>query len=136
MINLCDKNIVLFDGVCNLCTAGVQLIVRHDRRKLFWFASLQSNTGQEILRHFGMSSGVFNSFLLVEHGVVHSRSTAALRMAKYLGGGWKLLYVLTIIPPFIRDAVYDWIARKRYDWFGRKNECWLPTPEQGARFLD
>ena len=128
--------IILFDGVCNLCNSSVQFILKRDRKKLFHFGSLQGKAGQEYLRRFNLPTDNFNSFMLVENGKLYTRSTGALRMLKHLGGGWSLLYAFIIIPRFIRDAVYNWIAKNRYKWFGKQEACWLPTPELKERFLD
>lgn len=76
------------------------------------------------------------SFLLIENGQVYHRSTAALRVCRYLGGGWPLCYALLIIPRFIRDGVYNFIARHRYRWFGRRDHCMIPTPDIRERFLE
>ncbi|HVM86633.1 MAG TPA: thiol-disulfide oxidoreductase DCC family protein [Puia sp.] len=131
-----NKKIVLFDGVCNLCNRSVQFIIRHDKKNQFLFGSLQGRYGQECLKKFNMPSDTFNSFMLIEGDKIYSRSSGALRMLKYLGIGWQLFYGLIIIPKFIRDGVYNFIARHRYKWFGKKEECWVPTPELKARFLD
>jgi predicted DCC family thiol-disulfide oxidoreductase YuxK len=131
-----NRPIVFFDGVCNLCSRGVQFIIRHDKKKKFLFASLQGNKGQETLHRFKLPSHFLNSFIVVEDDKVYTRSAAALRVAKQLGGGWSLLYALIIIPPFIRNALYDLVARNRYKWFGKKEECWVPTAELRERFID
>lgn len=131
-----NKPIVLFDGVCNLCDRSVQFIIRRDRNKRFLFASLQGKKGHELLRHFNLPVNDFHSFILVEGDKIYTRSTGALRILRELGGGWKLLYGLIILPRFIRDAVYNWVARNRYKWYGRKEECPVPTPELRERFLD
>jgi predicted DCC family thiol-disulfide oxidoreductase YuxK len=128
-------NIILFDGVCNLCNRSVQFIIKRDKKKLFRFASLQGETGQEILRRFGLPADDLNSFIFLENDKIYTRSTGALRMLKALGGGWKLLYGFIIVPRFIRDAVYNWIARNRYKWYGKKDECMIPTPALKERFL-
>lgn len=130
------KSIVLFDGVCNLCNSSVQFILKRDRRERFVFASLQSNKGQEILRRFELPTSNFNSFILVDNGKIYTRSSAALRMLKLLGGGWQFFFAFIIIPPFIRNAIYNLIARNRYKWFGKKESCWIPTPELRERFLE
>lgn len=130
-----DQPIVLFDGVCNLCTRSVQFIIRRDKKKQFRFASLQGDTGQSILQQFDLPLDDFNSFILFENGKLYTRSNSALRVARRLSGGWKLLYGLMIIPPFIRNAAYNFIARNRYKWFGRKEECMIPTPDVKERFL-
>jgi predicted DCC family thiol-disulfide oxidoreductase YuxK len=128
--------IVLFDGVCNLCNRSVQFLLKRDRRKQFLFASLQGKTGQEILKKFSLPANDFNSFILIEGDELYTRSTAVLRILRKLGGAWALLYVFIIIPPFIRNPVYNFIARNRYKWFGKKEECWVPTPELKQRFLE
>lgn len=131
-----EKPVVLFDGVCNLCNRSVQFIIKRDKKKRFLFASLQGKTGQEILRQFNLPANDFNSFLILEKNKIYTRSTGALRMLKLLGGGWKLLYGLIIVPKFIRNAVYNWIARNRYNWYGKREECMVPAPELKERFLD
>lgn len=131
-----ENPIVFFDGVCNLCNRSVQFIIKRDRKKKFLFASLQGQKGQEILKRFHLPADDFNSFILFENDKIYTRSTAALRMLKLLGGGWKLLYVFILVPKFIRDAVYNRIAKNRYKWFGKREECMIPTPELKNRFLD
>jgi predicted DCC family thiol-disulfide oxidoreductase YuxK len=128
--------VVLFDGVCNLCNRAVQFIIKRDRNNRFRFASLQGKYGQDVLKKFNLPADDFNSFILIEGDKVYIRSTAALRMLKQLGRGWQLLYAFIIIPPFIRNAVYNWIARNRYKWYGKREECMIPTPELKERFLD
>lgn len=131
------KSLVLFDGVCNLCNASVQFLIRRDPRgEKFQFASLQSAKAQEVLAQAHYPAGQLNTVLLVEGGKVYGRSTAALRLARKLPGLWPLLYGFIIVPPFIRDAVYNFIARNRYRWFGRQESCMIPTPELRNRFLD
>lgn len=127
---------MLFDGVCNLCSGSVQFILKRDKKNQFLFGSLQGDYGQEMLRKYQLPANEFNSFMLIEGEKLYTKSSGALRMLKHLGGAWALLYVLIIVPKFIRDAVYNLVARNRYRWFGKKNECWLPRPEWKARFLD
>lgn len=128
-------HIVLFDGVCNLCSASVQWILSHDPEGRFHFASLQSNRGKEILKSHGLPEQGYKSFVLVHRGRVYTRSTAALAVVKQLKGPVSWFYLFIVVPPFIRDAFYDFIARNRYQWFGRQNECWVPRPEWKSRFL-
>jgi len=128
--------IILFDGVCNLCNAGIQSVIKKDKKKKFRFASLQGEKGQALLREFNLAGPHLDSFVLIEGDKAYTRSTAALRIAKLTGGFWKILYGLIIVPRFIRDAVYNMIARNRYKWFGKKDECMIPTPELRDRFLD
>jgi predicted DCC family thiol-disulfide oxidoreductase YuxK len=130
-----DKPVILFDGVCNLCSGTVQFILKRDKEKKFLFASLQSGYGQNILNRFALPTNTFNSFILFEHGKIFTRSTAALKMFSQLKG-WKWVKLFWIVPKFIRDAVYNLIAKNRYKWFGKKDECWIPTSELRARFLD
>jgi len=106
--------IILFDGVCNLCSSAVQFVIKHDSQQKFKFASLQSDVAKSILHDFAAVSTSFNSVILVEEGNVYYRSTAALRIAKRLSFPYNLLYAFIIVPPFIRNAVYDYIAKNRY----------------------
>jgi predicted DCC family thiol-disulfide oxidoreductase YuxK len=130
-----DK-IVLFDGVCNLCNRSVQFILKKDKRKQFRFASLQGSFGQTVLKKYNLPADNFNSFLLLENEIIYTRSTAALRLFRHLGGGWQLFYVFIILPKLLRDSIYEWIARNRYKWFGKRSECMIPGPDVRNRFLD
>lgn len=127
--------VLLFDGVCNLCNASVQWILTHDARGTFRFAALQSDAGQSLLRRFGLDQVRFDSVILVEGDRIFMRSDAPLEIARRLGGLWTLAYGLKVIPRFLRDGVYNWIARNRYRWFGRREACMLPRPEWKERFL-
>ncbi len=127
--------IILFDGICNLCNGAVQFIIKHDPEKKFLFTSLQSEAGQQLLKEYKLPSENFNSFLLLQDDTILSKSTAALKVARQLKSAWKLLYIFIIVPKFIRDALYSYIATNRYKWFGKKDDCMIPTPELQARFL-
>lgn len=127
--------IVLFDGVCNLCSGSVQFILKRDPEARFRFASLQSEVGQTIQAEHGLDSGALSSVLLLEDGRLYRESAAALRIARHLPGAWKLLAAFKIVPRPIRDGLYRLIARNRYRWFGKSETCWLPTPELRGRFL-
>lgn len=131
-----DQPVILFDGVCNLCNSSVQFVLRRDKKKQFLFGSLQGIYGQDVLKEQNMPADNLHSFILKENNVIYTKSTAALRVLKILGGGWKLLYIFVIVPKFIRDGVYGFIAQNRYRWFGKKEECWVPTPEWKSRFLE
>lgn len=128
--------IVLFDAVCKFCDASVNFILDRDRGGRVRFAALHSPAGQRLLRRFGLPTEQFNSLVLVEGRRCWQRSTAALRIARYLDGLWPLAAVLLAVPPFMRDAAYDLVARNRYNWFGTLDACRVPTPETRARFLD
>ena len=131
-----NKPVLLFDGVCNLCNGVVQFVIQRDPNARFKFSSLQSNTGQELLKKFKLPTTDFESFVLVEGDRYYKKSTAALRLLKKLGRGWQLLYMFIIIPSPIRDFFYSLVANNRYKIFGRTDECWIPTPDLRARFLD
>ena len=128
-------HLLLFDGVCNLCNASVDLVMRNDSKRRFRFASLQSDVGQRILRDQGFSQTEFESVIYVRNGVLHTKSGAALRIAARLDGLWPILAVFLLIPPFLRDPVYAWIARNRYAWFGKRETCRVPTDEERSLFL-
>jgi predicted DCC family thiol-disulfide oxidoreductase YuxK len=126
---------VLFDGVCNLCNGAVRFIVRRDPAGRFRFAPLQSEAGRAALREAGAPAGELESIVLIEAGHAHFRSAAALRIARGLRFPWPLLALGLAIPPFLRDPLYDFIARRRYRWFGRRESCELPSPALKDRFL-
>ena len=125
--------IILFDGVCNFCDASVQFIIKRDPHGYFQFASIQSEVGQELLTQYQVPA--VDSLILIENGNVFVKSTAALKIARRLNGGWPLAYSAIIVPPLIRHALYDVVAKNRYKWFGKKDACMLPTKEQRKRFL-
>jgi predicted DCC family thiol-disulfide oxidoreductase YuxK len=127
--------VILFDGVCNLCNNSVQFVISHDPEGRFRFAALQSASGQSLLRERHLDPETFTSIVLIMNGRVYQRSRAALEIARRLSGLWPLIYAFIIVPPFVRDWVYDWIAANRYKWFGKRNECMIPTPELRSRFL-
>ncbi|MEO8066965.1 MAG: thiol-disulfide oxidoreductase DCC family protein [Flavobacteriales bacterium] len=127
--------LLLFDGVCNLCTGVVQFVIKRDKSQRFRFASLQSSVGENFLQENKMPTDEFASFVYLRDGKVLMRSDAALNIARDIGGLWTLAYGFVIIPRFLRDAVYNWVARNRYRWFGKTDVCMLPTPELKARFV-
>lgn len=130
-----DKPVILYDGVCNLCNKSVQFILKRDKEKIFLFASLQSAYGQKLLQDFNLLADNFNSFILYQDEKIFSKSAGALKMLSQLKG-WKWMKIFWIVPKFIRDAVYNWVAKNRYKWFGKKDECMVPTPDLKERFLD
>lgn len=130
------KPVLLFDGVCNLCTGSVQFIISRDPNARILFASLQSETGKKLLETHQLPANQLKSLVFIEKGKTYTRSTGALRASRYLKGLWPLLYGLIIVPPFIRNMVYDWVGKNRYKWFGEKTECWIPTPDLRKRFID
>ena len=127
--------IILFDGVCNLCNSSVNFIIDNDKRNIFKFASLQSETGSELMKKHNLTSKDIDSVILIDADRAYIKSDAALRIAAELGGIYKLISYLRFIPKFIRDFFYDIIAKNRYRWFGKKDSCRIPTPELKSKFL-
>jgi len=127
--------VLLFDGVCNLCNASVQWVLKRDRKGIFRFAALQSEAGRALLRQSGLSSENFDTVVLVDGDRVFTRSDAALEIVRRIGGPWSLLGIFRIVPRPLRNAVYDWVARYRYRWFGKTQSCMIPQPEWAKRFI-
>ncbi|MFK8164964.1 MAG: thiol-disulfide oxidoreductase DCC family protein [Lewinella sp.] len=128
--------ILFFDGVCNLCNGAVQWFITRDKSERLRFASLQSDLAQELLPAAGVDPSSLSSLVLLEGGKAYSKSTGALRATGHLGGIWSpLASTLSLFPRFIRDGVYDLIAKYRYQWFGKEEACMLPRPEWKHRFV-
>ena len=130
-----NKAIILFDGVCNLCNASINFIINHDTKNYFLFTPLQSEQGIELLRKFNLDNNQLESLVLIENNRIYLKSTAALRVAKHLNKLYSLLYLFIILPPFIRNGIYEYIARNRYKWFGKKEVCMIPNEEIKSRFI-
>jgi predicted DCC family thiol-disulfide oxidoreductase YuxK len=130
-----NERIIFFDGVCNLCNSTVDFLISRDTKRHFRYASLQSDAGQAMLRKHNLPTSEFGSFLYLDGDKLHTKSSGALRVALKLGGFWTLMGIFLIVPPFIRNAVYDLIAKHRYRWFGKRETCRLPTPEERTLFL-
>jgi predicted DCC family thiol-disulfide oxidoreductase YuxK len=131
-----NKKLILFDGVCNLCDASVQYIIKFDKNDVFRYTALQSEVGQEIINKFNIDTAKTDSILLYskENGISY-KSTAALKIASQLGFPRNVMAIFLIVPTFIRNWVYDYIAKNRYKWYGKKDECMIPTPELKSKFL-
>jgi predicted DCC family thiol-disulfide oxidoreductase YuxK len=129
-----NKGIILFDGVCNYCNAMVNFALKRDHKDHLRFAPLQSETGMALRAEYGVSPDI-DSFIYIENGKAHLYSTGALKVCKHLGAGWPLMAGFFIIPAFIRDLFYKWIARNRYRFFGKKEACMVPTPAMRGKFL-
>jgi predicted DCC family thiol-disulfide oxidoreductase YuxK len=127
--------IVLFDGVCNYCNAMVNFAIRHDKKAILKFAPIQSEAGKILKEKFQVNPGI-DSVILIDNGKVYTYSDAALRITKYLRWPAKALYVLTVVPQFIRQPFYRWVARNRYKWFGKKETCMVPGTDVRTRFLE
>lgn len=128
-----NKAVILFDGVCNLCNTSVDFVIRKDKNEYFQFGALQQSS--DLLKKYHIDSQYLTSLVLIENGKVFYKSSAALRIAKRLDGAWPLLFSFIMIPKFVRDPVYSWIANNRYRWFGKGNSCRLPSPEEARRFI-
>ncbi len=128
--------VVLFDGVCNLCNSSVQFIIKRDKKQVFRFASLQSAFGKKMLEQFQLTDKNIDSVILVDKNLVYIKSSAALQILKKLGGIYSVAYVFIIVPKFLRDGVYDFVARNRYGWFGKRESCMIPLPELKKLFFE
>ena len=127
-------DVILFDGVCNFCNATINFVIDHDTTQRFRFASLQSAYGQRVLAENGRATTDFDTVLLLREGKLHQKSEAALEIARFLRG-WSWLYIFRFVPRFLRDAVYNLIAKNRYRIFGKTESCRIPTPEERALFI-
>ena len=130
------KPVLYFDGVCNLCNRFVQWIIKHDRRNVFMFASLQSEAGEHVTDELTRLHGKApDSLVLAWKGRYYIKSDAALQVGKIIGGFWKIVLLGFILPRAFRDKIYDWVARNRYKWLGKRDSCMIPSPELKDRFL-
>jgi len=129
-----ESPIVLFDGVCNYCNEMVNFAIRNDKKAILRFAPLQSKAGQRLKEEYKITPEI-DSVLLIDQGKVYTYSDAAIRIAKYLRWPAKLFYGFKIVPKFIRQPFYKWVAKNRYKWFGKKETCMIPTADVKERFL-
>jgi predicted DCC family thiol-disulfide oxidoreductase YuxK len=131
-----QQPIILFDGVCNFCNSAVNFTLKRNAKANIFYAPMQSDAGQKLLKQYNLPVDDMESFVFIDKGVAYNRSTGALRVCRYLRGLWPLCYGLIIVPKFMRDAIYNLVAKNRYKWFGIRQECMIPTPEVKARFLN
>ena len=129
------SDVLIFDGVCNLCAHSVKFILNHESEPVLRFVPLQSSAGARLMREFGFSTDDAKTFVLVSGGRSYVKSDAAIRVAGYLRGIWRVLGVIRIFPRPVRDWAYDVVARNRYRWFGRTESCMVPTADLRARFI-
>ncbi|XDD52012.1 thiol-disulfide oxidoreductase DCC family protein [Leptospira sp. WS92.C1] len=131
-----ETSIVFFDGVCNLCNSTVLFFIDRNPKNNLRFASLQSGAAQALLgKKIGL--GEFpSSVLLLENGILYQKSDAVLNISKYLSFPWNIFFLFRLVPRFLRDIVYDWIAKNRYRWFGKLEVCRIPSPNLKSRFLE
>jgi len=128
--------IILFDGLCNLCNGSVRFIIKRDRLGVFKFASLQSEVGQSLLKQFCFHNKDTDSIVYIKDDKCLIRSSAVLNILKDLGGIWRLWYMFIIIPKFLRDFVYNAVAKSRYKIFGKRESCMIPSESTRSRFLE
>lgn len=133
---MAHQRIILFDGICNLCTSAVKFVLKRDKNSVFKFASLQSDAAKRLLNDMEVSDSDSGTIVLFDNGKVYTRSTAALKVCKHLSGLWPLMTVFMIVPRFIRDWVYNLISKNRYRWFGKRDTCMIPSPEVKNKFLN
>ena len=127
--------VILFDGICNLCSGWVQFLIRKDTNMKFRFAPIQSETGQRLLHTVGLESSNIETVIYLKENECFRESSAVLEILKDLGGFWTFAFVLKLIPGTLRDGFYRFIAKKRYRFFGKRTTCFIPTPENQKRFL-
>lgn len=130
-----EHPVILFDGVCNFCNGAINFVLKQDKKGVFRFAPLQSKAGEDLAAQYGLQANDLSSFVLIDDNKVYRKSSAALRVMKKLPWYWSEVQILRIVPLFLRNAIYDFIAENRYKWFGKKESCMVPTPEQRSRFL-
>jgi len=128
--------IIVFDAKCLLCSHWVQFLLKHDRRRVFQFASIQSKAGMDLLARAGLNITKLETLLLVDGERSYQHTAAILRVLHQLGFPWKLAWITWLLPSPIRDAIYRWIARNRYRIFGRSDSCFLPSAEHRLRFME
>lgn len=131
-----NSKIVLFDGVCNLCSWSVSFVVKRDKNRVYKFAWAQSDTGRELLKQCDLPENFLDTVIYIENGTPYYKSEAALKIAKGLSMPWPIIARLGMtLPQIIRDSIYDWIAKNRYRWFGKTDVCMVPTKDLQSRFL-
>lgn len=128
-------DVVIFDGICRLCTHSVTFILKHEAEPRFQFAAVQSAAGTRLLSELGFNSANPSTFVLISEGRVYTKSAAAVRIARHLKGAWRFAVLFWLVPRPLRDWIYDAVARSRYRWFGKTDTCMMPTPDIAARFL-
>ncbi|UYW02040.1 thiol-disulfide oxidoreductase DCC family protein [Flavobacterium agricola] len=129
------KKIVLFDGVCNFCNDTVNTIIEHDKNDVFVFAALQSEVGQQIIKHIGLNPKI-DSIVLYEPGVAYYiKADAALRIFSHLGSKFFYTKFFQLFPNGLKNIAYDYFAKNRYKWYGKSESCRIPTPAEKAKFL-
>lgn len=128
--------IVLFDGVCNLCTTSVRFLLTYNKKENLHFASLQSNYAKNLLEQYQVSNSNLSTIIFIENKQVYTKSTAVFELTKHLTYPWRAISLFRFIPKFITDSIYNFISKNRYNCFGKKKECMIPKPEWKHRFFE
>lgn len=118
-------NIIFFDGECNLCNFYVQFILKHDKKNLFQFASLQSEFGRDFSKKHKLHTPEFDTVIYMKDNEIFIHSNAVLQIAKILGGWFYPIYFLRFIPENVRNKTYNYLAKNRIKWFGKSESCAL-----------
>jgi predicted DCC family thiol-disulfide oxidoreductase YuxK len=130
-----DKPIVIFDGLCVLCSTSAAFVLRRDKAGVFRLLAAQSPLGTALYSHYGLDPRDYETMILLADGAAVFKSEAAIRIAKGLGLPWSLAVVFRVVPLALRDRIYAWVARNRFKWFGKRDSCFLPDPRHADRFL-
>lgn len=130
-----DRPLIIFDGVCVLCSGFVRFVVSRDRNRSFYLTAAQSPLGQALFKHYGLSQSDFETNLLIANGVAYGKLDAFERIMMQLGGAWRMARLTRAIPSFARDFLYDRIAKNRYVIFGRSDQCMVPPDDWDDRYL-
>ena len=128
--------IIIFDGICNLCTSLIKFIIKRDKSAVFKIVPFQSDTCKHLTKEYQIDGYGSQTLILIKNNTIYSKSDAVLEISKYLGRIWKIASIFKIIPRFIRDSIYDVITKYRYKWFGKKAECMIPDDDIINRFLE
>ncbi|MBC8037934.1 MAG: DUF393 domain-containing protein [Rhizobiales bacterium] len=131
-----DRAVLFFDGVCVLCSGFARFVMRHDNGARIRLCAAQSPLGQAIYRHYGLDPVKFETNILLARGRPYFKSETFIETMSILGGVHSVWRLLRLCPVFIRDRLYDPIARNRYRWFGERNACYVPGPDDRGRFLE
>ena len=132
-MNKSNRSIILFDGYCNFCSTSVDFILKHDRKKIFLFAASQQSVGENLINEYNLKS--IDSIVLIYNRKAYSYSTAVLKICGLLGMPYTIFSIFLIVPEFLRDVIYKWVAKNRYKWFGKRSTCRLPDEKDADRFL-
>jgi predicted DCC family thiol-disulfide oxidoreductase YuxK len=131
-----NKKIVFFDGICNLCDASIQFIIKYDKNDVFRFVSIQSELGKMIISHIGIDISKIDSIILyIPNKAYFTKANAVLTIIKDLDSFLSIFYFLKIVPNYIKNTMYDFVAKNRYKWYGKKEYCLIPSTELKSKFL-